>query len=193
MSTPAGGNTSLFITGLPFMVSYAELFDGMYNTGKIKHAFINLSHVTGSDNEMYPYTHTAHVIYFTHAAAQKLFDRAAEGNFIVGGKRATVVWNIRYTAEKQAMGRSRALRIRGPLGIVNQDFLEAFWADRMYWGKDRVVHIAQRPDREACILYYFASWDTEALQAGQLLCEAYGNNVIVTYERDLCEDGWSET
>ncbi|KAJ8130222.1 hypothetical protein O1611_g3407 [Lasiodiplodia mahajangana] len=185
-ASPRAGNTSLFITGLPKDVTFRELFDGAHHTGKVKHA-----HITKTDAR-HPNTHAAHIIYFAHISAQRLFDRAAKGEFFVRGIRPFVIWNRRYTAEDRAIGRSRALRIIGPAEIVNRESLESFWRRRQsgfYWNTDIVIETKKDSWGEAIVFYYFASWENQAVKAANMLAEAFNGVVWVSYTRDLCEDG----
>ncbi|KAI1125608.1 hypothetical protein F5Y10DRAFT_267926 [Nemania abortiva] len=178
-------NTSLWITGLQHDVSYSDLCCGMKNTGKIRHI-----HITRPDQK-HANTRAARVVFFRHDAARKVIDRAREGTFVVQNIRPTVVWNRRYTEEMSPWGRSRVLRIEGPLEIVNQNFLESFWGREFYWGTEWVEIIVQCPYR-GCgkLLYSFASWEAQAERAGNMLRDAFGDRVYVSYDRDWCEDSY---
>ncbi|KAI2639379.1 hypothetical protein GGS21DRAFT_427743 [Xylaria nigripes] len=123
---PEEYNSSLWITGLKPDVTYHDLFNGIRNTGRVKH--VHLYEPAAN----YPDTCAAKLTYFTHAAACNLLAQARKGSFFVQGIQPAVQWNRNRTAEEPAQGRSRVLRIEGPPEIVNQSYLEAFWTTRFY-------------------------------------------------------------
>ncbi|KAI0405948.1 hypothetical protein F4802DRAFT_596618 [Xylaria palmicola] len=173
-------NTSLWITGLNSNITYTELFQGIRKIGRVRQAFIN------EPDKRNRNTCAAKLTFFSREAALKLLDQAAGKNFVVQGMTPTVVWNRYYIPEEPADGRSRVLRIRGPIEIVNRPFLETFWSRQFFWGTDRVSDVGEVADGVAVVWYYFASWRAQAALARIMVLQHFGDRVTVTYERDPC-------
>ncbi|CAJ2502062.1 Uu.00g049150.m01.CDS01 [Anthostomella pinea] len=101
---PEDKNTSLYVTGLPYDVTYNSFFKAIRKAGGIRHCHLN------PPAALNPVISAAKVVFFTRQAADKVFQDAQAGNFKVQGTIPRVVWNRIPTSEEPADGRSRVLR-----------------------------------------------------------------------------------
>ncbi|CAJ2511155.1 Uu.00g067800.m01.CDS01 [Anthostomella pinea] len=115
-------NTSLWITNLPSQTSHSDIFSSIRRIDAIK------AHHVNAPNDTHPEACAAKLVFFEDAPAERLLNIARAGQFIVRSQAATAEWNRVATREDPPQGRSRVLRIEGPLHVVNQVILEAFWA-----------------------------------------------------------------
>lgn len=173
-------NTTLWITGLNSDVTYKILFQSIRGCGRVSQVHIN------TPNSSNPNTCAAKVTFFTREAAQRLFDQARDGTFLVQGIPPRVRWNRYRTVPEPVHGQSRVLRILGPPVIVNRMFLEWFWSGLFYWFTDLSTDVGEVRDGVSIVWYHFANWKTQAYVARKRLMECFGDMVTVEYQRDPC-------
>ncbi|KAI0471573.1 hypothetical protein GGR56DRAFT_80313 [Xylariaceae sp. FL0804] len=188
-------NTALYMTGLPPVCSYHDIFQALRGTGAVRYCHIIFP------NAEHPASCAAHVEFFSRTAAESVMQSARRGQLWVLGAKPFVTWNRHGITEATAGAEdaiSRVLRVAGPPWLANPAFLEAFWADHIWWGTDSVVEELTRTETGelAVVWYSFASCAHQAVAAKRALEDAVSDpslqwvvrlaDVKVTFERDPC-------
>ncbi|KAK7750576.1 hypothetical protein SLS62_007423 [Diatrype stigma] len=174
-------NTSLWITGLPAATTYHNLLASIRKIGAIKSTFIN------EPNKKYPTSCAAKVVFFEHEAAQKLYDNAQQGTFLVLGVQPVVKWNSFGVKNDPPNGRSRVLRIEGPIEVMYQAWFARVWRSTgMYWRIDDVLEIGPIRHGVGVVWYAFGSWASQAGKAKKILQDEFPGVFKVEYKDDPC-------
>ncbi|KAI0004819.1 hypothetical protein F4779DRAFT_60827 [Xylariaceae sp. FL0662B] len=179
LTVPDNHNTSLWITKLPQNIEYKGLLNSIRKTGNVKSLHIN-------PPIRKPGTCAATLVYFEHAAAQKLYDVSEAGGFIIWGHHPVVRWNRIGTIDDPPDGRSRVLRIEGPRDMVARKRLEAIWSEFFQWDTDEVFEVGKLSAEKWITWYHFGSWHSQAASAMTALQKEHPGIYNVTYSRDPC-------
>ncbi|KAI1424558.1 hypothetical protein F5Y12DRAFT_751438 [Xylaria sp. FL1777] len=173
-------NTALVMPCLRYDVTCSILLRSLHGIGRVR--FFELVPVS----DEYPIFSIANIVFFTHEAALRLFQRSRQPGFFVQGDRVLVWWSPIFVPEAPSNDWTRVLRIEGPVQIVNREFLEYIWSRQICWQTDHVEVLNQ--ENKATVWYYFACWEGQAEYAMEILLELDYPNTTVYYVRDPCGD-----
>ncbi|KAI1429222.1 hypothetical protein F5Y12DRAFT_798542 [Xylaria sp. FL1777] len=151
---PAELSTSVWITNLPPICTYADLLGRLTNTGKVCATVISApqgNHTTSA----------AKVVFFDVEGKNRLLARASEGQFTVGSFLPYVMPNRYLTAARPAGPQSRVLLITGPTALVSQDFLCKRFRDLCAFELEYVREV-QRGDGVVTMEWAFGSYRCQA-------------------------------
>ncbi|KAI1634438.1 hypothetical protein F4809DRAFT_643467 [Biscogniauxia mediterranea] len=168
-------------------VHYIDVFDTMPRVGKVKSCWINRP-----DGE-HPSTSTVKLVFFAHAAAQRLLDGAGAGAWRINGTAPHCTWDRHCVGPEAGAGKSRVLRVTGHADFVSYDGLGAYFASKLRYETQKVGTVRLGATGMSQVDWYFASYANQAQVARMALererPDVAGNaeGVRVEFRPDPCD------
>ncbi|EOO00982.1 hypothetical protein UCRPA7_3604 [Phaeoacremonium minimum UCRPA7] len=179
---PNSENCSVFIVGLPPVLTTNRLLTHVRDVGRIYATVIN-----APDPSKEHYCSAAKIVFFEKSAAMKFFQKCEFDGFCIDGYKARVVWNRVKSAEQPgSKTRTRVLQIVGPSHFVNSASLTTYFHLKLEFQVDEILMIAQKADTNI-IEYRFGSYRCQAEAAKMALEREWGDSVKVYFGRDPCD------
>ncbi|KAI1214441.1 uncharacterized protein F4807DRAFT_456083 [Annulohypoxylon truncatum] len=182
---PEDQNTNLWITGLPANITIHELLAAITHTGRVRSTVINQP--TGIIT-----TAAASISFFNREDAERLYLKIMRGRILLRGQFPLVQWNRNRVGESAVPPyASRVLLIAGNPEIVNQTFLNDFFAKKFVYELDQVIDHGTVPGFGGPISrleYRFGSWRSQASSARLALILELKGFLLVQYGPDPCAE-----
>ncbi|KAI1488823.1 hypothetical protein F5X96DRAFT_49692 [Biscogniauxia mediterranea] len=166
-------------------VHYIDVFDTMPRVGKVKSCWIN------RPDGAHPRTSTVKLVFFAHAAAQRLLDSA--GAWRLNGAAPHCAWDRHGVGPEDGAGKSRVLRVTGHADFVSYDGLGAYFASKLRYETQKVGVVRLGATGITQVDWYFASYASQAQVARMALererPDVPGNaeGVRVEFRPDPCD------
>ncbi|RYP82736.1 hypothetical protein DL769_001545 [Monosporascus sp. CRB-8-3] len=191
---PEKDSTAVYVEGLPADCTVHELLLAARGTGKLWAS--NVSPPAG------PHPGSCgKLVFWDRAGTDRLLAMHAEGRFAVRGGAPVVKMNRwRSAARPEDDPRSRVVVVRGPAGVVNQPYLDAFFKKgepgaKFDWDTDEVVVRPHAREGWAELEYRFACHRAQASEAYRWIMVASGwwlpnEKEKRVLERDFSPEEW---
>jgi hypothetical protein len=186
---PDEQNCSIFILGLPPMVTYREILAAIRNTGRIYQTYIN-----APEPEKGHSTSACKVVFFDRPSAERFWENHRRGFFIQGYPMfpGRLRWNrVKSGTIEGSQDQSRVLLISGPNQVVNEHFLTGFFQSKIDYQVDQIItHNPGSCFGRAMVEFRFGSFRCQA-EAGKMAIhrELARHGVRVRYGPDPCDVG----
>ncbi len=180
---PASESCSMFVTGLPADVTTHQLLAPIRNMGRVF-----ASHINRPQPERGHLQSAAKIVFFERRAAARFFAWSNVQGYVVGGRRARVVYNrIRAAEDGRSPAASRVVCVAGPPAVVSEAVLLPYFATKFSFQIDEVLDHGPGPDGRALVEFRFGSFRCQAQSAKLAVdCELRGL-VTAFYGVDPCE------
>ncbi|KAI0891430.1 hypothetical protein F4806DRAFT_302536 [Annulohypoxylon nitens] len=163
-------STSLWLTNLPPDCTHQLLLGTIRGCGKIYAAVINppIIRNDGFYNGAQHSTAASKLVFFDRAGLDKLMAKSQAGEFSVGGYVPRLRMNRIRSAPRPAGPQCRVLHIEGPSCIVNEDYLNHFFASKFKYELEMVLTLAEH-GTHARQEWRFGSYRCQAESARQAI------------------------
>ncbi|KAI1802414.1 hypothetical protein F4811DRAFT_529754 [Daldinia bambusicola] len=122
---------SVWVTYLPPYCDYAMLAHALKETGKIYSMLIH----PPRDNDP---SSAAKIVFWDRQGVDRLIQLFVSGEFMVGRSRPNVTYCRRKVSDQIPSVQTRVLEIRGPMQIVNPEFLYDFFIQRFQFDVENI-------------------------------------------------------
>lgn len=178
---PENENCSLWIIGLPALVTHKTLLGAIRGVGKI------FASVISPPNGNH-YTSAAKIVFFERSQAETLRMLILQGSFYVMGRQITDVrWNNIKSARFPRSEQSRAIRITGAENLMDFDFFELFFKCRFTYELDCRGRVPCGIPGKVSHEWRFGSLRCQAASAKTAIERELSDTYDVEWVRDPCE------
>jgi len=178
---PDDENCSLWVLGLPGNVTYAEFLGAIRDVGKVYICFINSPTTKHS-------TAAAKLVFFTRSQAEKMLKLMNNGDIFVMGQQITNArWNKIKKASYYNPEHSRAIRITGPVQLMDFGYFEMFFNLRFTYQLDCRLEVACEEPGKVTQEWRFASLRCQAAAAKMAIERELKNIYEVSWAPDPCD------
>ncbi|KAK3985136.1 hypothetical protein QBC44DRAFT_345546 [Cladorrhinum sp. PSN332] len=174
---PEGENCSLFLVGLPPNLTTTSLLAGIRGMGRVY-----ATHINPPEPDKGHDLSAAKLVFFERADAERFYNlaNATPGGFTLPGypyHRARVTWNRIRSSEADITGKkSRVLLISGPPEIVNEDYLCAYFDNKLIYQLDQIINCGTFMNNDgprALIEFRFGSYRCQSEAARMALIREF--------------------
>lgn len=184
---PDDQNCSIFILGLPPMVTYRQFFAAIRNTGRVYQ-----TRISAPEPDKGHTTSACKVVFFDRPSAERFWENHRRG-FVIRDYpmfEGRLRWNrVKSAAVEGSPDQSRVLLISGPDQVVNEHFLTQFFQSKLEYQVDEIITrnpggIFGRSEVE----FRFGSFRCQAEAAKMALHREFTDHgVHVRYGPDPCD------